>query len=623
MPNSRQPPPSSLHRWLRSFSGVAGVLLLMLCASTAGLLWEVQRQVADLTAGIAGRAVPAASLMRAVNDVALKAGHFMRTQAEADRIAAAAEFGAAIRLFGQTAVDRAREEEGRETVVLVRTMGPQLLAWREAFDRTAKFLAQSERSTRGIASQCSLLSTLCTQLTTDDGVALPGPRAPQHRKVFERSIGLIGEMQNAVLFASSLHDPTQLARALESHRKLTEGVGDIAAATPAGDLRDFIDEVKSRVNDLGDEIADLERAMVDRNRAQEQVVATGAAVLARLDPVVREMMQGTLEKADSSNRRLRLVVGIMVAAALFVPLGGLGAGRWLAARIVRRIAPITKRVSAAAEHTTAATRTAREDASGLAATAQEQSAAIEMLAHTALEMTTATRASLGRMQEAQQLATGASERAATGSASMAGMSRAMSAIAANSQRVRTTISSIDEIAFQTNLLSLNAAIEAARAGEAGRGFAVVAQEVGRLAQRCAAAARDTTEIVTQAHETTVQGVAAAGQVERDFAAITRAVGEIRSRVDDTAAGASRQAEHIDAINAALKELRSGTGTLAERANRGAAFSGELHARAVQLENDAGSLAEFLRLPGEQPVRAVNSLAVPLHGDERALHPLAG
>jgi hypothetical protein len=620
---SRQPPPPSLHRWLRSFSVVAGVLLLALCASTVGLLRGVQQGVADLTIGIEGRAVPTANLMRAVNDVALKVGHFMRTLAEADRKAAAVEFEAAIRLFGQTAVDQARGGEGRETVVLVRATVPQLLAWREAFERTAKFFAQSERSTRGIASQCSLLSTLCTQLTTDDGTALPGPRAPGHRKVFERSIGLIGEIQNAVLFASSLHDPTQLTRALESHRQLVDGVGGIAAATPAGDLREFIDEVKSRIKDLGEEIADLQRAIVDRNQAQEQAVAAGATVLARLDPVVRDLMQRTLATADASNRRLRMVLGILAAAALVVPLGGLGAGRWLAGRIIGRIAPITKRVSAAAEHTTAATRTAGEDAAGLAATTEEQSSAIEMLAHTAQEMATATRASLTRMHDARELATSASERAAAGSASVAGMNRAMSAIAANSQRVRTTISSIDEIAFQTNLLSLNAAIEAARAGEAGRGFAVVAQEVGRLAQRCAAAARDTTEIVTQAHETTVQGVAAAVQVERDFAAITQGVGEIGALVNETANGSSRQAEHIEAIDAALKELRSGTSNLAEQANRGAVLSGDLHAHAVQLEADAGGLADFLRLPGEQATRGAGPKAESAPIDERATHPLAG
>jgi methyl-accepting chemotaxis protein len=433
----------------------------------------------------------------------------------------------------------------------------------------------------------------------------------------------VGDIQNAVLFASSLLDPSQLDRALVSQQKLRASVAAVQAATAPSDLKEFIDDVASRIKDLGEELANLRQAITARNEAQEQVVNAGNTTLALIDPVVRQIMQRTLATAEASSTRLRLIVGVLGGAAILVPLIGLAVGRVMSDRINRRLGPITQRLSEAAGSTTATTGQAEADASALAATAEEQSAAIEVLGSNATAVARATHTNLSHLHEATRLTAKASERAANGTVSVAGMSSAMTDIAANSRRIQETVSTINEIAFQTNLLALNAAIEAARAGESGRGFAVVADEVRRLAQRCATAAQETAEVVGQAQQTTARGVEAAGRVEHDFQSIAQDITEVRALVEKTATGSNQQTTEVEAMNSALKELRAGTSTLATQATRGAEFASNLHAHAVQLESDATELTTFLSV--KEVASATHSADAPATSARRplAVNPLAG
>jgi hypothetical protein len=606
MSNAVASHPPSLHRWLRTTSLVAGVTCLTLCTAAVAILWSVESGVSALAQGIAGKAVPATELIRATNEVALKVGTFTRTRAEADHKPATDEFAHALRTFGQTRVDLAALDEGQETAALIRLAVPQIIIWREAFEQTAKFFSQSERSTRGIASQASLLTTLCTQLTTDDGTLIAGQRAPQHRKTFEQSLGAIGDIQNSVLFASSTLNPAELARAFSSQQKLNESVSAVLAATAPSDLRDFIDEVFSKIKDMGEELSSLKESIVTRNAAQEQTVAAGNATLALIDPVVRKIMQSTLTTADQSNRRLHLTVGSLAAAALIIPLAGFFAGRLLTTRINRRLGPITQRLGHAAGETTASTGQAETDATALAATAEEQSSAIDLLSSNAQAVADAIRSNLNHMNDATGLTASASQRAASGGTNIAGLNTAMGDIATSSHRIQQTVSAIDEIAFQTNLLALNAAIEAARAGEAGRGFAIVAEEVRRLAQRCSVAARETADVIAQSQATTTRGVQAAGQVQKDFASITQDITQIRTLVEQTASSSNQQTSDVEAMTAALKQLRAGTSNLAEQSSRGAQFASGLHAHALQLEADTVELNSFLSVPGHQTIGAATA-----------------
>lgn len=132
----------------------------------------------------------------------------------------------------------------------------------------------------------------------------------------------------------------------------------------------------------------------------------------------------------------------------------------------------------------------------------------------------------------------------------------MQALRENSRMIADITNLIDAIAFQTNILALNASVEAARAGLHGRGFAVVATEVGTLAHKTADAAKEIAALV----QTSVQNMGAgAALVDKTVVAmndIHRNVEQARALVTDISEASREQADGISQVNAAISELES-------------------------------------------------------------------
>lgn len=118
---------------------------------------------------------------------------------------------------------------------------------------------------------------------------------------------------------------------------------------------------------------------------------------------------------------------------------------------------------------------------------------------------------------------------------------AMHQIETSSTEISSIIGVIDEIAFKTNLLALNAGVEAARAGEAGKGFAVVAQEVRELAQRSARAAKEIKSLISKSGDQVRDGVELVSETGHVLRHIVKQVQAVSSNVSAIVEGAKEQA----------------------------------------------------------------------------------
>ncbi len=260
--------------------------------------------------------------------------------------------------------------------------------------------------------------------------------------------------------------------------------------------------------------------------------------------------------------------------------------------LTRPIGAIATRLASESAQTNAAAHQVSQVSQSIADGASQQASAIEESSSALHEMASMTTRNSENAQVAKTLAKEARATADAGAREMQEMKAAMSAIKASSTEISKIIKTIDEIAFQTNILALNAAVEAARAGEAGAGFAVVADEVRTLAQRCAQAAHETSDKISDSAAKSEQGVAISVKMGDNLTAIVERIRKLDEMIAGIAQASHEQSEGINQLNQAVAGMDKITQSNAALAQQSAASSDELKAQAEQVQS---AVSELMRM----------------------------
>lgn len=239
-------------------------------------------------------------------------------------------------------------------------------------------------------------------------------------------------------------------------------------------------------------------------------------------------------------------------------------------------------VVAAANQISAGANQVSDGAQSLAQGASEQASSIEELSAAITEVSNNVNENANNSRKANDLATESGEVAAGTLKDMNDMLSSMKQISMSAENIGKVIKVMDDITFQTNILSLNAAVEAARAGVSGKGFAVIADEVRNLAQKSSDSAKEITALIEGTITSVKQGEKIAEKTSEAFNGLTGKIQDVVATVENIAKASSGQATSIEQITEGVNQISSVVQTNSATSEESAAASEELSGQAEVL-----------------------------------------
>lgn len=231
----------------------------------------------------------------------------------------------------------------------------------------------------------------------------------------------------------------------------------------------------------------------------------------------------------------------------------------------------------------------RDTAGSLSSQTEQNAASLEETSAALEQLSASITLVGGNVTEASENAQTARKTAQSSEIVAAEAAASMGSIADASKEITRVVGVIDEIAFQINLLALNAGVEAARAGEAGRGFSVVASEVRQLSQRASEASKEIADVIAISDTAVSEGVEKVANAQSSLEDIAKSVISISTGVDSISTAIGEQVSGISEINLAVGQIDRNTQKQAAMFEEVTAASGLLAQEAGNLGN---STAQF-------------------------------
>jgi len=295
-------------------------------------------------------------------------------------------------------------------------------------------------------------------------------------------------------------------------------------------------------------------------------------------------------EAGSRVREISILIGIVASIALILIV----IFTFFSARhIVRPISRVIRVLVMTADQLTLTSDQLSSASQSLATSASEQAGSLEETSAALEEMSCMTRQNADMAAEADTMLKEADRIIGQAKISMSALSLAIKTISVSNEETARIMKIIDEIAFRTNLLSLNASIEAARAGSAGAGFAVVADEVRNLALRVSDAAKSTSGLLEDTEKSIRHGVEIVGKTGSDFSAAADRILKMGGLIERIAEFSGDQAQGIEHLNKAAAQVDTVTQQNSGQAQETAGVSQSLNAQAEEMKKIVEELAALI------------------------------
>ena len=415
-----------------------------------------------------------------------------------------------------------------------------------------------------------------------------------------RSWEMISALRGVFINASLKNDREveANARRFESAFKRTgEQIAQIRPLLVSDDGRSALARFESGLHEFQNVASDYQRlcregkfAQVNDHRSNIQAfIAVADETLNFVKDQNRKLLVASQERAASLKSQSILVAAVMSCVLLAIATVAV----FVLREINRTLSAVVGELSSGAEQVAAAAGQVSAASQSLAQGSSQQAASLEETSGSSAEINSMARKNSENSEAAANLVRASQQKFDEANQSLEHAVEAMGEIKSSSDRISKVIKTIDEIAFQTNILALNASVEAARAGEAGMGFAVVADEVRNLAQRCAQATTDISELIEESVDKSRAGKTKVDQVVVAIRGIIGEAGKVKVLVDEVNAASKEQARGFEQIGRVLTRMEQVTQENAAGAEEGASAAQELNAQSETLKGVVVRLREIL------------------------------